>query len=129
VATGPVFSAPELTRNTKPLKIEGFAEAAASPVWVFGQNDLEPVTQARFPEVDILLGQFRRLAENEKVAVGAVRMSGSGGAVFCSAPDFQTAERLHQGMQEFQKSVQGECLAHLRVCKTLIRHPAQSLLL
>lgn len=129
VATGPVFSAPELTRNTKPLKIEGFAEAAALPVWVFGQNDLEPVTQARFPEVDVLLGQFRRLAENEKIAVEAVRMSGSGGAVFCSAPDVQTAERLHQGMQAFQKSVQGQCLAHLKLCKTLVRHPAQSLLL
>jgi 4-diphosphocytidyl-2-C-methyl-D-erythritol kinase len=126
VATGAVFGAPELTRNTKPLKIEGFAEAAALPVWVFGQNDLEPVTQAKFPEVGILLGEFRRLAETEKIAPAAVRMSGSGGAVFCSAPDFQAAERLYQGMQAFQKSVQGQCLAHLRICKTLVRHPAQS---
>jgi 4-diphosphocytidyl-2-C-methyl-D-erythritol kinase len=126
VATGSVFGAPELTRNTKPLKIEGFAEAAVAPVWVFGHNDLEPVTRAAFPEVDVLLGELRRLAECEKIASTAVRMSGSGGAVFCSAPDFQTAERLFQGMQTFQKSIQGQCLAALRICKTLAQHPAQS---
>jgi 4-diphosphocytidyl-2-C-methyl-D-erythritol kinase len=126
VATGPVFGSPELTRDTKPLKIAGFAEAAASPVWVFGHNDLEPVTRAKFPEVDLLLRQFRRLAETEKIAPEAVRMSGSGGAVFCTAPNRETAQRLTQGMQAFQKSAEGECLAHLRLCKTLLAHPAQS---
>lgn len=125
VATGLVFGCAELTRDTKPLKIAGFAEAAASPVWVFGHNDLEPVTRVKFPEVDLLLRQMKRLAETEGIAPVAVRMSGSGGAVFCSAPDFQTAERLHQSMQAFQKSGQGQCLAHLRLCKTLMSHPAQ----
>lgn len=126
VATAQVFAAPELTRDTKPLKIAGFAEAAASPVWVFGHNDLEPVTQAKFPEVDLVLRQLRRLAETEKIAPEAVRMSGSGGAVFCSAPSLETAQRLTQGMREFQQSSQGSCLGHVKLCKTLLAHPAQS---
>ena len=126
VATSQVFGSPELTRDTKPLKIAGFAEAATSPVWVFGHNDLEPVTRAAFPEVDLVLGQMTRLAENEKIATEAVRMSGSGGAVFCSAPSAEIAQRLIEGMREFQQSSQGECLAHLRLSKTLMGHPAQS---
>lgn len=125
VATAQVFVAPELTRDTKPLKIADFAQAAVSAVWVFGHNDLEPVTRAKFPEVDHVLRQLKRLAESEKIAPEAVRMSGSGGAVFCTAPNVETAERLMEGMREFQNSSQGGCLAHVRLCKTLMTRPAQ----
>ncbi len=125
VATAQVFAAPELTRDSKPLKIEGFADAALSPVWVFGHNDLEPITRAKFPEVDTLLRQMTLLAESEKIAPAAVRMSGSGGAVFCSAPSAETAKRLLQGMQELQKSGAMKDHAQLRLCKTLMAHPAQ----
>jgi 4-diphosphocytidyl-2-C-methyl-D-erythritol kinase len=126
VATAQVFAAPELTRNTKPLKIEGFVDAGAAQSWVFGHNDLEPVTRARFPEVDLTLGALKRLAENERIAPESVRMSGSGGAVFCSAPSVEAAQRLTKGLQAFQKSGQGSFLAHVRLCKTLPAHPAQA---
>src|SRR5262249_37650575 len=44
VSTGAVFAAPELTRNSKTIKISGFSAG-------FGRNDLEPVVRQRHPEV------------------------------------------------------------------------------
>ncbi len=123
VATGPIFQAPELTRNSKPLKIADFAQFALNPVWDFGHNDLEPVTRARFPEVDQVLRWFLKAAESEKIAPAAVRMSGSGGAVFCTAPSKEAAETLKSQVEmlqaDAQRSGQGLGLRHLRVCQTI----------
>ena len=44
VATAGIFSAPELTRDTKPIRIHGFTAMA-------GRNDLQPVVEARQPAV------------------------------------------------------------------------------
>lgn len=123
VATAKIFAAPELTRNSKPLKIAGFAQAARRPVWDFGHNDLEPVTRARFPEVDQVLNWLSQAAASEEIAPVAVRMSGSGGAVFCTAPDRESAGRIFDQMKVFQGSAQGNILRHLRICQTLIAHP------
>lgn len=123
VPTGAIFQAPELTRNSKPLKIAGFAQAARRPVWDFGHNDLEPVTRARFPEVDQVLNWLSQAAASEEIAPVAVRMSGSGGAVFCTAPDRESAGRIFDQMKVFQGSAQGNILRHLRICQTLIAHP------
>lgn len=69
VSTREMFAAPELTRDTKPVKITAFFAG-------LGRNDLEPVVRARFPEVaralDWLAGH------------GAARMSGSGSSVFAA---------------------------------------------
>ena len=123
VPTAEIFRAPELTRNSKPLKISGFAEAARNPVWVFGHNDLEPVTRARFPQVDQVLNWLTQAATVENIAPLAVRMSGSGGAVFCTAPDPDSAHRILDRMKGFQSSAQGHMLAQVRVCQTLSVHP------
>jgi 4-diphosphocytidyl-2-C-methyl-D-erythritol kinase len=69
VSTREIFAAPELTRDTKPVKITAFFAG-------LGTNDLEPVVRARFPEVaraiDWLAGH------------GEARMSGSGSSVFAA---------------------------------------------
>ena len=123
VPTARIFAAPELTRNSKPLKIAGFAQAAQEPVWEFGRNDLEPVTKAQFPEVGRVLQWLTQAAASEGIAPAAVRMSGSGSAVFCTTPNAETAQRLHDRMVSMLQTLQGDRLPQLRVCQTLLRHP------
>jgi 4-diphosphocytidyl-2-C-methyl-D-erythritol kinase len=125
VPTGVIFTAPDLTRNSKPLKIADFAQAALSPSWEFGRNDLEAVTRQKFQEVAQLITWLRDAALGEAVAPGAVRMSGSGGSVFCSAPSPEQAQAILNRMLSIQQSPEGRIIAHLRICKTLIRHPEQ----
>jgi 4-diphosphocytidyl-2-C-methyl-D-erythritol kinase len=67
VSTQAIFASPELTRNSKPIKIPGFSAG-------FGRNDLEPVVCRRHAEVAAHLEWLRRF--------GDARLSGSGACVF-----------------------------------------------
>ena len=67
VHTREIFAAPELTRNSKTIKISGFSAG-------FGRNDLEPVVCGRHAEVAAHLAWLRQF--------GDARMSGSGACVF-----------------------------------------------
>ena len=78
VPTGPVFSSPDLTRNTEPVTISDFSRHIAERKGLeqFGKNDLQPVAASLFPQVARAvewLGQF-----------GDARMTGSGACVFCA---------------------------------------------
>ena len=126
VSTALIFQAPELTRNSKPLKIADFAQAASSPVWDFGRNDLEPVTCSRFPEVAQIVQHLKESAASEAVTPDAVRMSGSGGAVFCTAPSQEKALAILNRMVRVRRTPEGRAIAHLKVCQTLMSHPEQS---
>jgi 4-diphosphocytidyl-2-C-methyl-D-erythritol kinase len=92
VPTGVVFGAPELTRNTVPIKMLDFC-ADAPDLGLrtleagFGHNDLEPVAVARYPEVGSALRWLGRH--------GAARMSGSGACVYCS---FSSLEAAHESL-------------------------------
>lgn len=71
VPTPAIFCSPELTRDTKPVRIADFSGALKS---AFGKNDMQAVACRMFPEVDAAvswLGQF-----------GDARMTGSGACVF-----------------------------------------------
>jgi 4-diphosphocytidyl-2-C-methyl-D-erythritol kinase len=125
VSTALIFQAPELTRNSKPLKIADFAQAALNPVWDFGRNDLEPVTCGHFPEVAQILQHLKEAAVSEAVTPDAVRMSGSGGAVFCTAPSQEKALAILNRMVRVQRTPEGRAIAHLKVCQTLMSHPEQ----
>ncbi|NBW01269.1 MAG: 4-(cytidine 5'-diphospho)-2-C-methyl-D-erythritol kinase [Betaproteobacteria bacterium] len=127
VKTAEIFSAPELTRNSKPSKIAGFAQAARQPVWEFGHNDLQAVTASRFPQVRQALQWLKTAAASEGIAPAAVRMSGSGGAVFCTAPDAQTAQRLVDRVSALQNASVDQSPLRLKVCQTLMRHPGSVL--
>ncbi|MDX3905916.1 MAG: 4-(cytidine 5'-diphospho)-2-C-methyl-D-erythritol kinase [Pigmentiphaga sp.] len=78
VPTAEVFRAPELTRDTRRVKIADFPDGAfnAAPDAVFG-NDLEAVVFARFPEV----GRIRAVV-SQALGGARVRMSGSGACLF-----------------------------------------------
>lgn len=69
VSTAEMFSAPELTRNTKAITMTAFLAGQ-------GHNDLEPVVCRRYPEVARHLAWLR---QNGKAA-----MTGSGACVFCA---------------------------------------------
>jgi 4-diphosphocytidyl-2-C-methyl-D-erythritol kinase len=80
VATGPVFQAPELTRNTTPITISGWLRGSRSC------NDLEPVVLARFPEVAAALSWLSARAP--------ARMSGSGACIFAEVADAGAAAKI-----------------------------------
>lgn len=69
VATADVFGAPELTRNSTPIRIQRFHAGET-------RNDCEPVVRARYAEVDRAL---RWLGSR-----GDARLTGTGGCVFAA---------------------------------------------
>ena len=106
VPTAAIFTAPELTRNTEPLKMEDFS---AHPERLFGNgvaNDLETVAIARYPAVGARLAWLR--------ARGTARMTGSGGCVFAA---FESREAAQRVVDELPEGMQGF------VARGLERHP------
>jgi 4-diphosphocytidyl-2-C-methyl-D-erythritol kinase len=85
VPTGAIFAAPELTRNTKAIKIADFSEHIRSfpATALYGRNDLQPVVVARHPEVAQALEWLGRFGE--------ARMSGSGACVFAAFAEREAA--------------------------------------
>jgi 4-diphosphocytidyl-2-C-methyl-D-erythritol kinase len=71
VSTGDIFTNKRLTPRPQMKRIRAFQEASQLH---FGDNHLEPIVRAEYPEVDRL---FRWLSK-----FGEPRMSGSGGAIF-----------------------------------------------
>lgn len=103
VPTGEVFAAPELTRNTEPLKMEDFSARPRSKTFV---NDLEPVVTARYPVVMEHLDWLRRRAP--------ARMTGSGACVFA---EFDSRERAQAVADELPAAMKGF------VAQGLMQHP------
>jgi 4-diphosphocytidyl-2-C-methyl-D-erythritol kinase len=109
VPTPAIFTAEDLTRDTKPVRIADFP--AAHKLSAYGKNDLQAVASRLFPPVAQAiewLGQY-----------GAARMTGSGACVFCAMPDEAQADR-----------VLGQVPGNWRAWKarSLQRHPMKSLL-
>jgi 4-diphosphocytidyl-2-C-methyl-D-erythritol kinase len=92
VSTAEIYSAPELTRSTKVLRIADFSamrdnaqrSADGSPGGLIGANDLEPVVRRRYAQVDAALSHLARH--------GPARMTGSGSAVFALLPSEVAAQ-------------------------------------
>ena len=105
VATGSVFTHPNLKRDTLPLH---------APVFNlnFGRNDLQPVAAGLAPEIDRLCDAF--------VAAGAnPRMTGSGSCVFALAHHASQAHQLRVAL--------GQAGWSAWTVRTLPRHPLYSL--
>ncbi len=86
--TAAIFASPELTRNTKPVRITDFSKASIG----FGKNDLQVVATKLFPQISEaleMLGQY-----------GEARMTGSGACVFCGFTQEHEADRALRGIQE-----------------------------
>lgn len=126
VPTAGVFGAPELTRNTPPLTISGFQDGrpGSFEAWnsLLGQdlhNDLQPVVQRRFSQVDLAISQLAQAARNAGLSPEQVRMSGSGACIFLPVPDQALAQRVASD------AVLRE-VGTVRVCRSLSRHPLGS---
>ena len=70
VSTADIFAAPELTRDTTPVKIDVYSEG-------YGRNDLQAVVTTRHPEIGVALAELRKRSPH-------ARMTGSGSSVFAS---------------------------------------------
>lgn len=79
VATASIFQAPELTRNTPPLKIAALPGAAT-------RNDLQPIAIRQQPVIADALAWLSDYGE--------ARMSGSGSSVFVPAADQDRAQAI-----------------------------------
>lgn len=102
VPTPAIFSAKELTRDSKIVRIADFSSNAE----MFWKNDLQTVACAMFPEVDEAvrwLSQF-----------GNAKMTGSGACVFCAFADESAADKVIAQMPERWTSWKA---------KALNRHP------
>jgi len=99
VPTARIFADPELTRNTKSIKISGFSVG-------FGHNDLEPVACRHYPAVRAHLNWLSKF--------GTARMSGSGACVFA---EFSTEAEAQSVVSRLPGTMQGF------VAPALDRHP------
>lgn len=80
--TAAIFSDPELTRNSKPVRISDFSKAQIG----FGKNDLQVVATRLFPAIAEALQWLQQF--------GAARMTGSGACVFCAFSQEQQASQV-----------------------------------
>lgn len=109
VPTPAIFTAEDLTRDTKPVRIADFPEAHL--LSEFGKNDLQAVASRLFPPVAQAiewLGQY-----------GAARMTGSGACVFCAVPGEAQADQVVEHVPTTWRAWKTRSLA---------RHPLKSLL-
>ena len=84
VSTVEVFTAKDLTRDSKPITITDFLGATSSNADLlaqhkFGRNDMQAVVAGKYAEVAQVLAWFAEI-----VPMAPVRMSGSGASVFAS---------------------------------------------
>jgi 4-diphosphocytidyl-2-C-methyl-D-erythritol kinase len=119
VPTAKVFSHPELTRNTKPLKIFGLSQGQN----VFrGKNDLEPVVRQGFSQVEQALGSLEQVSSQLRLPKHLARMSGSGSCVFLPVPDVETAARATGFLSRTQIGVKSR-RPTVQVVSSVARHP------
>ncbi len=85
VSTAEIFSAPELTRHTPPIRIPDFLSGA-------GGNDCEAVVRKRYPVV----GQFLDWLSQ----FGQARLTGTGACVFVAFPAREAAQHALQQLPD-----------------------------
>ena len=85
VPTPTIFCSPELTRDSKPVRIADFSRALQN---AFGKNDLQAVAVRLFPEVAEAVSWLGNY--------GAARMTGSGACVFMPCTSEAQADQVLQ---------------------------------
>ena len=113
VPTVAIFTAPDLTRDSKPITIADFPEGQNESQGLigFGRNDLQDVAMRLFPPVAEAVEWLGRH--------GAARMTGSGACVFCAFSNEQEAERVMQQIPAKWRAWKA---------RALTRHPMKTLL-
>ena len=123
VPTAAIFQSPHLERGAQPCSKSELDQAQAATIWTLGSNTLEPVATAEFDAVRHLISDLSKAAQLAGLPRAATRMSGSGGAVFCSCQSQSQAVALASTLE---KKVQEG--TQMRVCRRLSKHPARALL-
>lgn len=100
VPTQQIFSASELTRGTKPVKISDFSGAQES----FGKNDLQVVAANLFPPIADAIKWLQQY--------GDARMTGSGACVFCAFKEEQQVEAVLATVPPQWKAWKAKGIAH-----------------
>ncbi len=90
VPTPTIFSAKDLTRDSKPITIADFS---SSTIWQFGKNDLQPVAARLYPQVAEALAWMANQHSQQQA-----RMTGSGACVFCAVADEVEAQNMVQAV-------------------------------
>ena len=117
VPTAVVFADPNLTRNTKPLTLAGFArEQSMTPRRLSGRNDLQTPVAQRFTAVAKALSVLQEAACDFGVDSSAVRMSGSGACVFAATDSPSIAGSIAE-------AVMGAGVGRVHRCESLRHHP------
>ncbi len=116
VPTAAIFSAPELTRNAKSVKMADFVAGGqfSVPEPRF-RNDLQPVAEAKFWQIGQALQALRAACERAAAAPAiSARMTGSGACVFAGF-----------GQELDARAVLAHCPAELngRAVRALAAHP------
>jgi len=106
VPTARIFSSPELTRDSKPVKITDFSRAIAG----YGKNDLQVVACKLFPPIAEAIEWLGRY--------GDARMTGSGACVFCGFAQEGKADEALESVPAHWKAWKAKALA---------RHPLADL--
>jgi 4-diphosphocytidyl-2-C-methyl-D-erythritol kinase len=114
VPTPAIFSDPDLTRDTKPVRITDFPQAPFG----FGKNDLQVVATKLFPPVAEAIEWLRQY--------GDARMTGSGACVFCAFSQEHRADEVLQAI----RSTRSTGSRHWKAWKSrsIERHPLSHLL-
>jgi len=113
VPTAAIFTASDLTRSTKPVRIADFLghQADSKELIGFGKNDLQDVAVRLFPPV----AEAVEWLSNH----GAARMTGSGACVFSAFSSEQEAEQVLRQVPVKWKAWK---------TRSLTKHPMKSLL-
>lgn len=88
VATGEIFSHPQLTRDTKMMKIAAFLEQCSSQSWLSFNNDCQQLVANLYPEVQTAIDEMSSVSTD----AGTVKMTGTGACVFAAFNDEKAAQ-------------------------------------
>ena len=99
ISTISIFSEPELTRDTKPVKMSDFSGAPVS----FGKNDLQVVAAKQFPPVAEAIKWLK--------TYGNARMTGSGACVFCALTHEYQADEILEAVPDHWKAWKAKAIA------------------
>jgi 4-diphosphocytidyl-2-C-methyl-D-erythritol kinase len=115
VPTAAIFSDPELTRNTEPVKITDFSGALNGHIKGFGKNDLQDVATKLFPPIAQAIEWLCQF--------GDARMTGSGACVFCAFSQEHEADEVVQAVDKA-----GQSQWKVWKAKAIERHPLSHLI-
>lgn len=102
VPTQIIFSAKDLTRNSKHVKIADFSSSELSKESEFGKNDLQAVAENLFPPIQQAIQWLAQF--------GDARMTGSGSCVFCRFASQAEADAVLEQVPENWKAWQATAL-------------------